>query len=130
MKHDKLAKAAFAVGAVLAAGAAASGTASAAGPTDALGGLPLGSLTGALPVGDVAGQLASGEITENPLENPTVAGAVHTVEQTGSQLAGQVHQARAGGKGQGNAPMVGGLPVQGLLGGLPVGGLLGGLPLG
>ncbi|WP_431036104.1 hypothetical protein ACQYWQ_19085 [Streptomyces sp. P6-2-1] len=124
MKHDKLAKAAFAVGAVLAAGAAATGTASAA-PTDALGGV-----TGALPVGDVAGQAAAGEITQNPLDNETVGGAVHSVEQTGGQLAGQVQQARAGGQGEGNAPMVGALPVAGLLGGLPVGGLLGGLPVG
>lgn len=119
MKHAKFAQAAVVVtGAVLAAGAAAPAFAA---PADALA-----PVTDKLPLSGVVDGLADGEVRENPLQDPQVQPAVESVEHTGSALVGQLMAARAGGNGHGNAPMVGGLPLNALpLGSLPLSSPLG-----
>lgn len=112
MKHAKHAKrshtaqyakaAAVVTGAVLAAGVAAPAFA-APSPVQSL---PV--------LGGTLGGLSGGEVHETPLDDPQVGKVVHSVEQTGGALVGQLMAARAGGHGQGNAPMVGGVPLSAL----------------
>ncbi|MFE9253384.1 hypothetical protein [Streptomyces sp. NPDC007088] len=117
MKHAKHAKrshtaqyakaAAVVTGAVLAAGAAAPAFAAPApAPSSPVQSLPV--------LGGTLGGLSGGEVHQTPLDDPQVGKVVHSVEQTGGALLGQLMAARAGGHQQGNAPMVGGLPLSAL----------------